>query len=68
MELLEIEKELAEKGEEAMRRYDLRLVGLRDRLDAALRLGVPPDEFQRCEALQDAIVVARKLLRLQLKA
>jgi len=66
MELLEIEKELKEEGEVAMRRYDEKLLAMQVRLERALRAGVPPDEFARCQELQEAIVVARKLLRIQL--
>ena len=68
MELLEIERELA--GPEkmaALQRYDGVLVALGARLDAALAAGLPPDEFARCEGLGEAVVLARKLLRLQVK-
>lgn len=68
MELLEIERELA--GPEkmmALQKYDGMLVALGARLDAALAEGLPPDEFARCEGLGEAIVLARKLLRLQVK-
>ena len=67
MELLKIEKELKARGEEAMREYDARLIALTGRLDAALRAGLPPDEFSRAGELKEAIVTARKLLRLQIK-
>ena len=68
MELLEIERELA--GPEkmvALQKYDEMLVALGARLDAALAEGLPPDEFARCEGLGEAVVLARKLLRLQVK-
>ena len=68
MELLEIERELA--GSEkmvALQKYDGMLVALGARLDAALAEGLPPDEFARCEGLGEAVVLARKLLRLQVK-
>ena len=68
MELLEIERELA--GPEkmvALQRYDGMLVALGARLGAALAGGLPPDEFARCEGLGEAVVLARKLLRLQVK-
>ena len=68
MELLEIEKELA--GEErmsAMERYDSALRALAVRVGGALRVGVPPEEFGRCNDLVEAVTVARKLLRLQVK-
>ena len=68
MELLEIERELA--GEDrmaAMERYDSVLRELAVRVGGALRAGVPPDEFGRCNELVEAVTVARKLLRLQVK-
>ena len=34
------------------------------RLDAAMDAGMPPEEFQRAEALKEAITLARKILRL----
>lgn len=68
MELLEIEKELSgENGEAAMKRYDRMLVELDERRAAAINAGLPPDEFNRAEALGEVIVIARKLLRLQRK-
>ena len=68
MELLEIEKELSgPEKEAALARYDAVLIGLGERLEGSLRQGVPPIEYGRCEALKEAVVVARKLLRLQVK-
>jgi len=68
MELLEIERELAgPEKERALQKYDGMLVALGTRLEAALAEGLPPDEFSRCEGLGDVIVVARKLLRLQIR-
>ena len=68
MELLEIERELA--GSEkmgALQKYDGMLVALGARLDAVLAEGLPPDEFARCEGPGEVVVLARKLLRLQVK-
>lgn len=68
MELLEIEKKLA--GEDrmaAMERYDAVLRQLAVRVGGALRAGVPPEEFGRCNDLVEAVTVARKLLRLQVR-
>ena len=65
---MEIERELA--GPEkmvALQKYDEMLVALGARLDASLAEGLPPDEFARCEGLGEAVVLARKLLRLQVK-
>ena len=68
MELLEIEKEWAgENRLAAMERYDSALLALSVRVGGALRTGVPPEEFGRCNDLVEAVTVARKLLRLQLK-
>ena len=68
MELLEIEKELAGPGrEDALRRYDAQLVALERRLEEAMKTGLSPDEFAKCEPLGPAITVARKLLRLQVR-
>lgn len=68
MELLEIEKELAgESRMAALARYDGALVALEDRLRAALAYGVPPAEYPRCRELGEAVTVARKLLRLQVR-
>ena len=68
MELLEIEKELAgESRMEALKRYDGMLVALGRRVDEALKAGLMPDEYAKCDALTEAVVVARKLLRLQVR-
>jgi len=68
MELLEIEKELAGAGgESALKRHDETLLALNVRMQAALGDGLPPAEYARCAALVEAVTVARKLLRLQLK-
>lgn len=48
-----------------MEKYDRVLVALGERLRMALRMGVPPDEFSRCEELEEANTIARKLLRLE---
>jgi len=65
LRLLEIEKELAGPDREsALAKYDALLVGLEHRLDAALKEGLPPDEFPRAEALKEANTLARKILRL----
>ena len=63
--LLEIEKELAgPDAAEALRRYDAVLAGLDARLAEALAHGLPPKEYERCERLKEANVIARKVLRL----
>lgn len=68
MELLEIERELSGADREAaLRRHDDVLKALADRLAAAERMGLAPDEFARCKALDEAVVTARKLLRLQVR-
>ena len=67
MELLAIERELrGPDGRVAMEKYDRVLVALGERLATALREGLPPEEYARCEELDKANVIARKLLRLGL--
>ena len=66
--LMEIEKELAGPGKEAaLARYDAVLAGLERRLDAAMKGGLPPEEFPKAEALREANVLARKILRLTVR-
>lgn len=68
MELLEIEKALSGPDKMvALEKYDGVLLGLSSRLEVALKRGLPPDEFQRCEELGEAVTVARKLLRLAVR-
>ena len=63
--LLEIEKELAgPNSETALAKYDAVLVALERRLEAAMKEGLPPDEFPKAEALREANTLARKILRL----
>ena len=63
--LLEIEKELAgPDAERHLARYDAMLVALERRLMAAMKEGLPPEEFPRAEALREANTLARKILRL----
>jgi len=69
VELLEIEKELKGPGSEAaLAKYDEILVALDARRRAALREGLPREEYARAAELGEAIVVARKLLRLQTRS
>jgi len=66
--LLEIEKELAGPDKEsALARYDAVLVALERRLDAAMKAGLPPEEFPKAEALREANTLARKILRLTVR-
>ena len=66
--LLEMERELAgADGEAALARYDAVLVGLGKRLEAAMKRGLPPDEYPRVEALREAATLARKILRLTIR-
>ena len=63
--LLEIEKELAgPEKDSALARYDAVLVALERRLEAAMKEGIPPEEFPKAEALMEANTIARKILRL----
>ena len=66
--LLEIEKELAgPDAHAALVRYDAVLVALGQRLEAALKAGLPPDAFPKAEALREANILARKILRLTVR-
>lgn len=68
LRLLDIEKELAGPDKEAaLARYDAILVGLENRLDAAMKGGLPPDEYSKAELLKEANVLARKILRLTVR-
>ena len=68
LRLLEIEKELAGPNKDAaLARYDKVLADLSARLDAALKAGLPPDEFPRAAALKEANTLARKILRLTVR-
>ena len=68
LRLLEIERELAGPNrDEAFARYDAVLAGVDRRLSAALRDGLPTDEFPRAEALKEANALARKILRLTIR-
>jgi len=66
--LLEIEKELAGPDAKSyLARYDAVLVRLDRRLEAAMRAGLPPDEYPKAEALREANTLARKILRLTVR-
>jgi len=66
--LMEIERELAgPQKEAALARYEAVLSALAGRIDAAMKAGLPPDEFPKVEALKDATTVARKILRLTVR-
>ena len=66
--LMEIERELAGPDREAaLSRYDRILANLSARIEAALKEGVAPDEFQKLEELKEANVLARKILRLTVR-
>lgn len=68
MELLELERELAGPDSAvALARYDAQLVALQTRLARACAEGLPPADFARCEGLDEAVTIARKLLRLQVR-
>ena len=63
--LLNLERELAGPDAEAhLVRYDAVLVALERRLGAAMKEGLPPDEYPKVEALREANTLARKILRL----
>ena len=64
--LLRMEEELAgPQGAEALSRYDRQLVELGRRCQAAMDAGQEPADFERCRMLQEAVTVARKIIRFQ---
>lgn len=66
--LLEIERELAGPDKAAaLARHDKVLADLAARIDDALRGGLPPEDFQKVSALQEANTTARKILRLAVR-
>ena len=66
--LMEIERELAgPQKEAALARYDAVLSALAGKIDAAMKAGLPPDEFPKVEVLKEANTVARKILRLTVR-
>ena len=65
MELLNIEHELSgPDGALALRKYDDILLALDGRIRTSLAAGLPPDDYAAAEELKDAVVVARKIMRL----
>ena len=65
MNLLDIENELTgPDGEAAMQRYDQMLASLDTRIANALQTGLAPDDYSAAEQLKNAVLIARKLLRL----
>ncbi|MBR4220057.1 MAG: hypothetical protein IKR81_02810 [Victivallales bacterium] len=65
MNLLAIENELTgPDGEAAMQRYDQVLASLDARIANALQAGLAPDDYSAAEQLKNAVLLARKLLRL----
>jgi len=68
VKLMEIEKELAgPKKLDALARYDAVLARLDRRIEEALKGGLPPEEYPKVEALREANVLARKILRLTVR-
>ena len=68
LRLLDIENELAgPEKDSALARYDAMLAALDSRIDAAMKEGLPPDEYPRAELLREANTLARKILRLTVR-
>ncbi len=66
--LLQIEKDLAgPQRYEALARYDAVLARLDRRIGEAMKVGLPPEEYPNVEALREANVLARKILRLTVR-
>ena len=63
--LMELERELSGPDRDAaLARHDALLARLNERIESAMRSGLPPDEFAKVDALKEANVLARKILRL----
>ena len=68
LQLLEIEEELSGPDKNAaLVRYDAMLARLDDRIEAAMKEGVPPDEYPKVALLKEANILARKILRLTVR-
>lgn len=68
VQLLDIERELSGPDKmEAMERYDAMLIALGERMEQALREGLPADDFVKVKALNEANTIARKILRLTVR-
>ncbi len=66
--LMVIERELAgPDGANALARYDAVLARLDVRLESAMKDGLAPEEYPSAEALREANLLARKLLRLAVR-
>jgi len=66
--LMDIERELAGPGRDAaLAKYDAALAALSARVDAAMKMGLPPAEFPKVKELMEATVLARKILRLTVR-
>ena len=67
-QLLALERELSGPGaQEALARHDAVLASLDARLADALRDGVAPEDYPKCEQLREANTIARKILRLAVR-
>ena len=66
--LMEIEKELSGPDRmAALARHDSVLARLGDRIEGAMKAGLPPEEFAKLKELKEANVLARKILRLTVR-
>lgn len=65
LRLLKIEEELAgPEASEAVRKYDAELLEIDARAKDAMNRGLAPEDFAKVEELKDAVLIARKLIRL----
>ncbi len=68
LRLLKIEEELAgSDADEAVRKYDAELLAIDARAKEAMNRGLAPEDFAKVEELKEAVLVARKLIRLAAK-
>lgn len=65
LRLLKIEEELAgPAASEAVRKYDAELLEIDARLKSEMNRGLAPEDFAKVEELKEAVLIARKLIRL----
>lgn len=65
LRLLKIEEELAgPEADAAVRKYDAELLEIDARLKSEMNRGLAPEDFAKAEELKEAVLIARKLIRL----
>ena len=68
LQMLGMEEELSgPDAQEVMKKYDTKLINLDQRRVQAMNQGLTQEDFKRCECLGEAIILARKIIRLAIK-